>query len=60
MLGIFPALHRKPGALCKANVHRRNHKVAFPYAVMGNKFSAYSISAGYCWKEVEYFYFFIE
>lgn len=49
MLGIFPAFHRKPGALCKANVHRHNHnKAAFPCAVMGNEFSAYSISAGYC------------
>ena len=49
MLGIFPALHRKPGALRKANVHTRNHnKAAFPCAVMGNEFSAYRISAGYC------------
>lgn len=49
MLGIFPALHRKPGALRKANVHRHNrNKAAFPCAVMGNEFSAYSISAGYC------------
>lgn len=42
MLRIFPASHRKPGALHKANVHRHSHnKTVFPCAVMGNKFSAY-------------------